>query len=365
MQDSVGHDQQSADTHRKLIVRRAISTAATMAAIALNFAGLGFVWAAEAPADAPRLSKEASHSTRLILLGTDGGPNVSPVRSEPANLLVVNGKPYLIDAGAGVPFQLAKVGYRVGAIDRIFITHHHPDHNAGLEPLMSFQWTHQGLGDLQLPPVEIYGPPATQFLVHATVDYIGVTERIWRAGITKSHPVAPMFQAHDIDQDGLVYRDDVVRVTAAENTHFSFPSVGPGGKDRSLAYRFDTPAGSVVFTGDTGPSPAVERLAQNADVLVSEVIAIPADQANYAPKTETEKQMLFHAEHEHLSPENVGRMASAAHVKMVILTHFVPGNTIEDMSVFTEGVKKYFAGPVIAGKDLFEYDLFQPTVQGK
>jgi ribonuclease BN (tRNA processing enzyme) len=331
--------------------------------LALNLAGVGFVSAAESPAEAPKLSKEASHATRLILLGTDGGPNVSPVRSEPASLLVVNGRPYLIDAGAGVPFQLAKVGYRVGAIDRIFITHHHPDHNAGLEPLMSFQWVHQGLGDLQLPPVEIYGPPATQFLVHATVDYISVTERIWHAGITKSHPVAPMFQAHDIDQDGPVYRDDLVRVTAAENTHFSFPSAGPSGKDRSLAYRFDTPEGSVVFTGDTGPSQAVERLAQGADILVSEVLAMP--DTNYVPKTETEKQMLFHAEHEHLSPENVGRMAAAAHVKTVILTHFVPGNSIEDMSIFTEGVKKYFAGPVIAGKDLFEYDLFQPIEPGK
>ena len=109
----------------------------------------------------------------------------------------------------------------------------------------------------------------------------------------------------------------------------------------------------------------MERLAQDADVLVSEVFAPPADYANYVPKTEIEKQMALHMAREHLTPEEVGRLASAAHAKIVVLTHFVPGNSIEDMSVFTAGVKMYFAGPVIAGKDLFEYDLFQPAEPAK
>lgn len=333
---------------------------------AILLAGSGLVAAAEpAPSADPVISKEASHATRLILLGTAGGSSVSLVRAEPASLLVVHGMPYLVDVGAGVTYQLAKAGYRPATIHTVFITHHHADHNAGLEPLMSLQWSSRGLEALDSLPVAIYGPPATEFMVHAILDSIGITERIWHAGVDQLRPAAPMFQAHDIGQDGPTYRDDLVRVTAVENSHFSFPSSGPSGKDRSLAYRFDTPEGSVVFTGDTGPSHAVERLAQDADVLVSEVFAPPADYANYVPKTEIEKQMALHMAREHLTPEEVGRMASAAHVKMVILTHFVPGNSIEDMSIFTAGVKRQFAGPVIAGKDLFEYDLFQPTEPGK
>ena len=287
------------------------------------------------------------------------------MRSEPATLLVVHGKPYLIDVGAGVTYQLAKAGFQPASAHQIFITHHHADHNAGLEPLMSLQWSRRGLEALDSIPVEIYGPPATQFMVHAILGSIGVTERIWHAGVDQLRPAAPMFRAHDIDQDGPVYRDDLVRVTAVENSHFSSPSSGPSGKDRSLAYRFDTPEGSVVFTGDTGPSRAVEHLAQDADVLVSEVFAPPADYVNYVPKTEIEKQMALHMAREHLTPEEVGRLASAAHAKMVILTHFVPGNSVQDMSIFTAGVKRNFAGPVIAGKDLFEYDLFLPTESGK
>ena len=329
---------------------------------AIVLAGSGVVAAAEAPSgDAPRISQEASRATRLILLGTDGGSNVSLVRSEPASLLVVHGKPYLIDVGEGVTYQLVKAGFQPASIYRVFITHHHADHNAGLEPLMFLQWSRRGLESLDSVPVEIYGPPATQFLVNITLDYIGVGERIWHAGVMQSRPAAPMFHAHDIDHDGSAYRDELVRVTAVENSHFSFPSRSPSGKDRSLAYRFDTPEGSVVFTGDTGPSEPVERLARDADVLVSEVFAASAgDVANYVPKTEIERQMALHMAREHLTPEEVGRLAAAAHVKMVLLTHFVPGREVEDMSVFTEGVKRHFAGPVIAGKDLFEYDLFQP-----
>jgi ribonuclease BN (tRNA processing enzyme) len=344
--------------------RSRISTVRYLFAIIL--AGSGVVAAAEpAPSAAPAISKEALHATRLILLGTAGGSAVSLVRSEPASLLAVHGKPYLIDVGAGVTYQLVKAGYQPASVHQVFITHHHADHDAGLEPLMSLQWSRRGLEALDSIPVDIYGPPATPFMVHAILDSIGVTERIWHAGVDQLRPAAPMFQAHDIDQDGLVYRDDLVRVTAVENSHFSFPSSGAGGKDRSLAYRFDTPEGSVVFTGDTGPSRAVEHLAQDADVLVSEVFAPPADYANYVPKTEIEKQMALHMAREHLTPEEVGRLASAAHAKMVILTHFVPGNSIEDMSIFTAGVKQHFAGPVIAGKDLFEYDLFLATESGK
>jgi ribonuclease BN (tRNA processing enzyme) len=334
--------------------------------LAFILAGSGVAAATEpSPSEAAPISKEALHATRLILLGTAGGSAVSLVRSEPASLLVVHGKPYLIDVGAGVTYQLVKAGYQPASVHQVFITHHHADHDAGLEPLMSLQWSRRGLEALDSQPVEIYGPPATQFMVHAILDSIGITERIWHAGVDQLRPAAPMFQAHDIDRDGVVYRDELVRVTAVENTHFSVPSSGPSGKDRSLAYRFDTPEGSVVFTGDTGPSQAVEHLAQNADILVSEVFAPPDDYANYVPKTDIEKQMALHMAREHLKPEDVGRMAAAAHAKMVILTHFVPGNSIQDMSVFTAGVMKYFSGPVIAGKDLFEYDLFQPAEPSK
>jgi hypothetical protein len=64
----------------------------------------------------------------------------------------------------------------------------------------------------------------------------------------------------------------------------------------------------------------------------------------------------FHMEQEHLTPEEVGKLAAKARVKTVVLTHFSPGLDGEtDVSGYTTGVRKYFSGTVIAGQDLFEY----------
>jgi ribonuclease BN (tRNA processing enzyme) len=305
--------------------------------------------------------------TRIILLGTDGGPRPYPARAEPATLLVVGGTPYLVDAGPGVARQIALAGFKLAGIRTIFITHHHIDHDGGLPSLMSMTWFDGAWDDQTLPPVEIYGPPATQFLVGAALHYLSVSERIFRAGVPQLQPAAAMFRPHDIHGNGEFYRDARITVSAAENTHFHFKSGSAAtGRDMSFSYRFDTPGGSVVFTGDTGPSQAVTDLARNADVLVSEVCLCDS-RATVHPTTTSdagkraaaamEERETFHMRNEHLTPEEVGQLAAAAHVKVVILTHFVPGDGKADPTQFTAGVMKYFSGPVIPGKDLLEYDL--------
>ncbi|HEX4098225.1 MAG TPA: MBL fold metallo-hydrolase [Caulobacteraceae bacterium] len=309
-------------------------------------------------AHAQPIAAPQSGANEIVLLGTHGGPSADPVRSEPASLLIVGGRPYLIDAGAGVARQLAAAGERVTAIRTVFITHHHLDHTAGLEPLMALSWIGTGLGGRTPPPVQIYGPPATRFLVKAALTYISVSERIFRAGIPSLPAAAGMFVGHDIDHDGLAYQDDRVRVTAVENTHFGHASYGPDGKkDMSFSYRFDTTAGSVVFTGDTGPSDAVTRLAKGADVLVSEVL-LPGGGAARAPaKTPLATELTEHLSEEHLTPEEVGRMATAAGVKTVILTHLVIGGSPDAEQRLEAEVRKYYSGTVIVGHDLLKFEL--------
>jgi len=316
-------------------------------------AGLAFGLAQAQPAAPP-----PAQANEIILLGTHGGPSADPERSEPASLLVIGGRPYLIDAGAGVARQLAAAGERTTAIRTIFITHHHLDHTAGLEPLIALSWIGTGLSGRSEPPVQVYGPPATSFLVKAAINYISVSERIFRAGIPSLPDAADMFVGHDIDHDGLAYQDDRVRVTAVENTHFGHASFGPDGKkDMSFSYRFDTPAGSVVFTGDTGPSEAVTRLAKGADVLVSEVLLPGGGAARPAGGTPLAGELAEHMSREHLTPEDVGRMATAAGVKTVILTHLVIGNAPEAAQRLETEVRKSFSGTVIVGRDLLKFDL--------
>src|SRR3546814_9428638 len=64
-----------------------------------------------------------------------------------------------------------------------------------------------------------------------------------------------------------------VVVTAVSNSHYALQPDAPGSTKRdTYSFRFDTPDRSIVYTGDTGPSVAVERLAQNADILISEIV---------------------------------------------------------------------------------------------
>lgn len=318
-------------------------------------ASVGLTWGAlhAEAADAPQ-----DQMSRIVFLGTHGGPSADPLRSEPSTLLIIEGKPYLIDAGDGVARRLAEAGERVTSIRTIFITHHHLDHTAGLEPLISLSWIGAGLGGKALPPVQIYGPPATAFLVKAAINYLSVSERIFRAGIPSLPKASGMFIGHDINHPGLVYQDDRVRVTAVENTHFEHASYGPDGKkDMSFAYRFDTPKGSVVFTGDTGPSEAVTRLAKGADVLVSEASLVGGGTARPAPGSALAGELAEHMAREHLSPEDIGKMATAAGVKTVILNHLVISNSPDAVQRLQDGVQRYFSGKVIVSRDLLSVDL--------
>ncbi|WP_176083239.1 MBL fold metallo-hydrolase [Martelella sp. HB161492] len=316
--------------------------------------------AAEAePAVAP------AHDARIILLGTGGGPLASAGRAGIATLLIVNGTSYLFDAGIGTDRQLAKAGFEVTDLSAIFITHQHLDHTAGIPSLIMTDWFAKA-NQADPPPLVLYGPPATQLLLEDSLQMLSTSERIFRAGIPMLKPDTGMFAAHDIDHDGLVYRDANISVRAAENTHFRHQSEGPAGRDISFSYRVDTPYGAIVFTGDTGKSDAVTALAKGADVLVSEVrlpfvdasgqiLTVPSNLVAGGAHAEAYRA---HMEHEHLAPEEVGQMAHDAGVGLVILSHFAGGPETTVSDDFTAGVASRFAGPVIAGQDLMEYDLF-------
>ena len=111
--------------------------------------------------------------TRLITLGTQGGPTPRAHRAQSSNLLIVNGALYVVDAGDGVARRLAKAGINVREIGTIFITHHHDDHMAGLGTLMSASW-----GQNRTAPINVYGPPRTKDLVDAAIQYFNISAEI-------------------------------------------------------------------------------------------------------------------------------------------------------------------------------------------
>jgi ribonuclease BN (tRNA processing enzyme) len=295
--------------------------------------------------------------TRLITVGTAGGPVPRATRAQSSNLLIVNGRPYLVDAGDGTSRRLAEMRFQFRDLGTIFVTHGHDDHTGGLGTLLSVQWDSQ-----RTQPINVYGPPGTQALIKAAVQYFSQSAEIRISDGSRTVPIDKVFFGHDVDT-GVVYQDANVKVTAVENSHFHFPPATPGyGKYKSYSYRFETADRVVVFTGDTGPSGAVTELAKGADLLVTEVVSVDdvkeariKDGRWQAMSPAEQTEFIRHQSEEHLTPQEIGMMASRAGVKAVVLTHLTPRPSGDDYTTWGEEVKKRFSGQVHIAKDLMEF----------
>jgi len=80
---------------------------------------------------------EAKARTRIVFLGTKGGPRVEIGRSNPANLIEINGTRIVLDCGMGVSHQLAGAKVPLASVKYILISHHHSDHAGGIRPFVA------------------------------------------------------------------------------------------------------------------------------------------------------------------------------------------------------------------------------------
>ena len=295
--------------------------------------------AAAAAAPAAAQGHDPAGRSRLILLGTGGGPTPKPNRSAPANAIVVDGVAYVIDCGNGVARQMVLAGVPLKALRAVFLTHQHSDHNADYGNLMLLSWA----ADLATR-VDAYGPPPLKAMTRLFLEMDGYDIRTRIADEGRPN-LAKLIVPHEIAADGLVMRDDRVKVTCARVKH---PPVEP-----AFAYRFDCPDRAIVFSGDTAPSEAVARLAHGADVLVHEVLYAPAVDriAAAEPNARTLKAHLLAA---HTPAEDVGRIATEAGVKTLVLSHFVPGGPGITDADWEAAVRPHFSGRIVVGRDLLE-----------
>jgi ribonuclease BN (tRNA processing enzyme) len=284
---------------------------------------------------------QPKQSTRIVLLGTKGGPRVGEAgRSNPATLLVINDVPYLVDCGYGVTKQLITAGVALDRLRYIFITHHHSDHNLEFGPLIYNTWI------TGLPAqIDAYGPPGLTKMAEQFFDYqkFDIDVRIVDEGRTDPRKLVT---THEISKPGVVLTNNDVKVSMCVVRH-------PPIKD-SYAYRFDAKDRSVVISGDTAYAPELAEFAKGADVLVHEVMYLPGIEAllKRLPNATRLREHLMAA---HTLPEDVGKIAAQAGVKTLVLTHFVPG---DDASITDEqwsaDVRKHFKGQIVVGKDLME-----------
>jgi ribonuclease BN (tRNA processing enzyme) len=282
-------------------------------------------------------SSNSQSRTQIVLLGA-GTPNADPDRSGPAVAIVVNDTPYVVDCGPGVVRRAAAAarkgvkGMAVDKLRRLFITHLHSDHTAGLP---DFIFTPAVLE--RDAPLEIYGPPGirkmTDHILKAYAEDINIRLR----GLEPAKPHGYEVRVSEI-KPGVIYRDENVTVKA-------FP-VKHGSWKHAFGFRFETLDRTVVISGDCAPSESVIENCQGCDVLIHEVYSTTGF-ARRPPEWQR-----YHSNF-HTSSKELAEIAAKAKPGLVILYHqLLWGATPEQL---LEEIRQGYQGRVVFGNDLDVY----------
>jgi ribonuclease Z len=299
---------------------------------------------------------------RLTFLGTAGSWPTKE-RSASAVALDLERELVLLDCGEGTQRQFFRSSASFMRVRRIFITHFHGDHFLGLPGLIQSMCLNH-----RETPLDIYGPPDADEMVGralkmgyfqlrfpvavhalspgASVELDGYTVRTAAA----EHPVPAL--AYRVEEDAKRGRFDADRAHAlgVRGPDFARLERGESVEVDGRVVRPEEllgpprPGRSVVYSGDSAPSPAITRLADRATVLVHEATA--------ARDLEKEANDWGHS-----STRQAAECARVAGVGALFLTHF--SARYQELEPLEEEARVVFAGTT-AARDLLDHLIRQP-----
>jgi len=243
----------------------------------------------------------------LVTVGT-GTVAPSATRGSPAHWVERDGLRLLLDCGPGTMHHLVRFGLAWEQVTHIALSHFHPDHFGEL-PALLFALRH---ATTRIEPVVVLGPPGTVQLVRRLADGFGD----WM--LDPGYPIG-VLDVQAGEPFPLGSSDVTLDVHRTPHT------------PESVALAVQGPEGRIVYTGDTGPSDALGRWAEGADLLLAEC-SLPDDRAIAG----------------HLTPASAGRLARVAGPKQLVLTHFYPQVETVDIRAV---VAREYPGPVTLAGD--------------
>lgn len=279
---------------------------------------------------------------RITLLGT-GCPQVHPHRFGPASLVRTAGRSFLVDCGSGVTQRLVAAGCSGAELDAVLLSHLHSDHVVDLYQLIISSW-HQGRDR----PQRIFGPAGTRAFAEATME-VWRSEREQRIAWERRQSSA----AVELDivefAEGVIWDANGVRISAFEVDHRPFaPAFG---------FLFEAGGCRAAFSGDTTVCDNLIAWAKDADLLVHECFIHHEMLARRGGRTD---QGLDNVAAYHTLSSAVGKVATRAGARVLLLNHFVP--VAFDRDALLAEVTADFAGPVVIGEDLLTIDVKRRAV---
>lgn len=297
-------------------------------------------------------TRDLADGLHIALCGS-GSPVPDPGRAGPCSLVIAGTHVFVVDAGEGGARNIVRMGMPVDRIDAVFITHFHSDHINGLGSLMTFHW---GYG-ANPSPLEVFGPTGIDAVVSGFDEAYSADFRYRTAFLgerlapsagagARAHAFAP--PSLSAEREISVWERDGVRVVAFSVDHSPVePAVG---------YRFEYKGRSVVFSGDTRPTPSLARAAQGADVLVHEALQPrliePMTSALVAKGLDRAADVMRRITEYHSTPAQAADQAQAAHVRYLVLNHIGPPLPFSYLyPAFLGDARRHFHGPVMIGED--------------
>jgi ribonuclease Z len=294
----------------------------------------------------------------ITFLGT-GAAIPSLRRRHPAILLQYKGDYILFDCGEGTQLQMQKAKISPMKVSKIFITHWHADHFAGLLPLIESLHLSR-----RKEPLDVYGPEASRF-----IDSI-IELSYWGIGF----PI----NAHDCDEDKEVekiFENESFEIYAIKVIH-SVPAFGYCLKERDtwnidvkkakkfglsgLQMRELKEKGSIklkdktirleqiakrrvgrkiVYSGDTMPCKELFEFSKEADLLIHD--------GTFAEPVGVERP--------HSSASEIANLSKKYKIKKLILTHISRRYKTEEEVL--KVAKKIFENTIVAS------DMMRITVK--
>ena len=280
----------------------------------------------------------AAGSATVQILGS-GGPALNPERASASYLLWVSGQArMLVDVGGGAYLRFGQSGAKPSDLALVAISHLHPDH---VSDLPAFLWLSHTVRTELLP---IVGPSAGKgaagptgndvapdfptFLSRLFDDKSGAFQVLGGALGGKGNGVRLDVTTVDVlkTEPTTVFEGQGLKVTALGIPHANMPT---------LAYRVETPDGSVVFSSDqNGTDPKFVDFARDADTLIMHM-QVPAGTTNNPL---------------HAAPAVVGRLAQNARIRRLIVSHIgLAGPALE---AAVADLRTAYTGPLTVGADL-------------